>query len=92
MRGFGLERSTQVAELFTHYLDDAIAQQDVHIRDERLLQWEHGPAARQAHPQEDHLMPLLVAAGAAGSSHGRVLFTEHVMKIPMTSYVFGDLD
>ena len=92
MRGFGLDRSTQVAELFTHYLDDAIAQQDVHVRDERLLQWEHAPAARQAHPHEDHLMPLLVAAGAAGSSHGSVLFNESVMKIPMTSYVFGDLD
>jgi hypothetical protein len=37
-------------------------------------------------------MPLLTAAGAAGADSGRVLFTETVMKVPMTSYVFGDVD
>jgi hypothetical protein len=37
-------------------------------------------------------MPLLVAAGAAGGDEGRVLFAENIMKIPMTSYVFGEID
>jgi hypothetical protein len=36
-------------------------------------------------------MPLLVAAGAAGGDKGAVLFAESVMKIPMTSCVFGDI-
>jgi aromatic ring-opening dioxygenase catalytic subunit (LigB family) len=31
----------------------------------RLLQWEQAPAARTAHPREDHLLPLMVAMGAA---------------------------
>ncbi|MDB5927298.1 MAG: dioxygenase [Betaproteobacteria bacterium] len=92
MRGFGRDEATPVAELFTRYLDDALAQTDVRARDERLLRWENAPAARLAHPREDHLMPLLTAAGAAGSDNGRVLFTETVMKVPMTSYVFGDVD
>jgi len=57
----------------------------------RLIHWEKVPSARQSHPREDHLMPLLVAAGAAGSSRGAVLCSEEVMSIPMTSYIFGEI-
>lgn len=89
MRGFGLASSTVVAEAFTHYLDGAVANPNVRAREEQLIQWERAPGARAAHPREDHLMPLLVAAGAAGGDTGKVLFSETVMKIPMTSYVFG---
>jgi aromatic ring-opening dioxygenase catalytic subunit (LigB family) len=89
MRGFNQASATADAELFTDYLSEAVALNDVHLRDERLLHWERAPRARIAHPREDHLMPLLVAAGAAGGDKGRVLFTQNVMKIPMTSYVFG---
>jgi aromatic ring-opening dioxygenase catalytic subunit (LigB family) len=91
MRGFNRDSSTADAEVFTQYLSEAVAQADVGTRDERLLHWERAPRARIAHPREDHLMPLLVAAGAAGGDEGRVLFAESVMKIPMTSYVFGTL-
>jgi aromatic ring-opening dioxygenase catalytic subunit (LigB family) len=91
MRGFGLDSSTRDAELFTRYLNEAIALEDVRARDEKLLNWETAPRARLAHPREDHLMPLLVAAGAASSDKGSVLFADTIMKIPMTSYVFGAL-
>jgi aromatic ring-opening dioxygenase catalytic subunit (LigB family) len=30
-----------------------------------LLAWAQAPAARLAHPREEHLLPLMVAAGAA---------------------------
>jgi aromatic ring-opening dioxygenase catalytic subunit (LigB family) len=91
MRGFGLDRATQDAELFTRYLNEAIVLEDVRARDEKLFNWESAPRARLAHPREDHLMPLLVAAGAASSDTGSVLFADTVMKIPMTSYVFGEI-
>ena len=32
----------------------------------RLLNWEDAPAARHCHPREEHLLPLMVCAGAAG--------------------------
>ncbi len=35
-------------------------------REARLAAWEKAPAARICHPREEHLMPLMVAAGAAG--------------------------
>jgi aromatic ring-opening dioxygenase catalytic subunit (LigB family) len=91
MRGFNRDSSTEDAEAFTRYLNEAISLEDAHQRDDRLIHWESAPRARSAHPREDHLMPLLVAAGAAGGDAGQVLFSEQVMKIPMTSYGFGEL-
>jgi aromatic ring-opening dioxygenase catalytic subunit (LigB family) len=92
MRGFGRDSSTPDAESFTRYLNEAIALKDTRARDEKLLHWESAPRARLAHPREDHLLPLLASAGAAGTDTGRVLFAESVMKIPMTSYVFGEIN
>lgn len=37
-------------------------------REARLVDWESAPHARVAHPREEHLMPLHVAAAAAGFS------------------------
>ncbi len=91
MSGFGRDDSAPVAKAFTQYLDEAITGADARAREEMLLRWTSGPSARLAHPREDHLMPLLTAAGAAGDDKGRVLISETVMKIPMTSYVFGDV-
>ena len=34
-------------------------------RREALIRWTDAPAARQAHPRAEHLMPLMVAVGAA---------------------------
>jgi len=91
MQGFGRDSSTPDAEAFTRYLNEAIALKDTRARDEKLFHWENAPRARVAHPREDHLLPLLASAGAAGSDPGRVLFAENVLKIPMTSYAFGEI-
>ena len=89
MRGFNQDSATADATAFTRYLNDAVTLEAASAREKRLAQWELAPRARRSHPREDHLMPLLVAAGAAGEDQGQVLFTENVMKIPMTSYAFG---
>lgn len=91
MRGFGRDESTPVAQAFEAYLDTAIAQTDANVRNDMLAHWESAPGARLAHPREDHLLPLMVAAGAAGSDTGRAIFVDHVMKVPMASYEFGGL-
>lgn len=39
-----------------------------------LVGWTAAPDARSAHPREEHLMPLLVAAGAAGGGRGEKLW------------------
>lgn len=89
MRGFGRDESTPVAEAFETWLNDAISQDSADVRNAMLVGWEKGPGARLAHPREDHLVPLMVVAGAAGADRGRALFIDHVMKVPMASYEFG---
>ena len=92
MRGFGRDESTSIAVAFERYLSEAIGQSDSRARDDMLLNWQAAPGARLAHPQEDHLLPLMVVAGAAGDDIGWSLILEHVLKVPMASYAFGDVN
>jgi aromatic ring-opening dioxygenase catalytic subunit (LigB family) len=89
MRGFGRRESTAVAAEFEAYLDAAITSPDPGRRDQLLIDWQSAPGARRAHPRADHLIPLMVAAGAAGADVGRVLFVDHVMEVAMASYEFA---
>ena len=89
MRGFGNPASTAPATAFENYLQEAIIQPDPAVRNRMLVEWQKAPAARLAHPREDHLLPLMVVAGAAGGDTGKQLFVDHVMKVPMASYQFG---
>ncbi len=88
MRGFGQDASTAVAQTFEEFLNTAITA-DAKVRNEMLVHWQSAPAARLAHPREDHLIPLMVIAGAAGNDIGRRVFVDHVMKVAMASYEFG---
>lgn len=49
---------------FDHWLDDALALPAAE-RVQAILEWDAAPYARVCHPQEDHLVPLFVALGAA---------------------------
>ncbi|KAK7751092.1 hypothetical protein SLS62_006921 [Diatrype stigma] len=49
------------------------------------------PDARQAHPRMDHLMPVYVAAGAAGNDVGKRTWTLHEGSFAWAQYRFGDL-
>jgi aromatic ring-opening dioxygenase catalytic subunit (LigB family) len=89
MRGFGQDGSTAIAKSFEAYLNRAITEREPSRRNELLVHWQDAPGARLAHPKEDHLIPLLVAAGAAGDDVGRRVFVDHVMKVAMATYVFG---
>jgi aromatic ring-opening dioxygenase catalytic subunit (LigB family) len=89
MRGFGRAESTSVSYAFESYLNDAISQPDARRRNEMLMAWQSAPGARLAHPREDHLLPLMVVAGAAGDDAGRRILVDHVMNVAMASYQFG---
>ena len=89
MRGFGRDESRPIAEAFEDYLHKAIEQDNSKIRNDMLEKWEAAPYARLAHPREDHLIPLMVVAGAAGDDIGRPVSIDYVMSVPMASYEFG---
>jgi len=58
-------------------------------RDRALQQWAQAPAARAAHPREEHLLPLHVVAGAAGDDVGVVAFAGTLVGVDISGYVFG---
>jgi hypothetical protein len=49
-----------------------------------------GPAARSVHPEEDHLIPLMVAVGAAENEAGSRVYHEMFMdRFAISSFRFG---
>ena len=56
-----------------------------------LKEWDKAPAARICHPQEDHLIPLMAAVGAAENDKAtRVYHDENVFGgVTASSYRFG---
>lgn len=56
-----------------------------------LLQWDKAPAARQAHPREDHLVPLMVAHGAAEHDPAALVYHEDDFfgSLAVSSFRFG---
>ncbi|MCC2673535.1 MAG: dioxygenase [Ramlibacter sp.] len=88
MRGFRQPASMPVSQQFEAYLHEAIRQRDPAQRNRMLVEWQSAPAARLAHPREDHLLPLMVVAGAAGEDTGEQIFVDEAMSVVMASYEF----
>lgn len=89
MRGFGRPASLESSVQFEQYLYEAISNNDPQQRNQALANWEQAPFARLVHPREDHLIPLMVVAGAAGKDVGQRVFTDTVFDVVMASYRFG---
>lgn len=74
---------------FDRWLQESLALPE-DLRNQRLLDWETAPAARIAQPREDHLLPLMVAAGAAGADAAEVIYHEDAfMGVAASSWGFG---
>ncbi|KAI1500017.1 LigB-domain-containing protein [Biscogniauxia marginata] len=86
----GDPRPLPYAVSFDNALKDA-AESPPSVRQSRMLDVSKRPDARQAHPRFDHLMPLYVAAGAAGDDAGRRLWTLHEGSTGWAQYRFGEL-
>lgn len=88
LRAFGNPRARAVAEAFDGWLRET-AELPAADRNERLRAWDRAPGARQAHPREEHLMPLMVAAGAAGDDVGSVAYSEPFMGVRISAIHFA---
>ncbi len=64
---------------------------DPKTRVQELLRWEQAPSARICHPQEDHLVPLFAAVGAAENEKATRVYHETgiVGGVTASSYRFG---
>lgn len=57
-------------------------------RQARLSAWAQAPGARVSHPREEHLLPLMVVAGAGGQGAGKVIYRDRVMNAPVAAFRF----
>lgn len=79
--------------LFDTWLNETLVSYDTNIRNQRLIHWENAPAARFAHPREEHLLPIMVAVGAAENE--KAIRNYHESKflggISVSGFQFGHL-
>ena len=80
------------SKTFDDWLQKTLVDSSPQEREQRLLGWDAAPAARQAHPQEDHLVPLMVAVGAAEGEKATVVYHEENLfgGVTASSFRFGD--
>jgi aromatic ring-opening dioxygenase catalytic subunit (LigB family) len=76
---------------FDSWLTDTLCKTPISERSERLVAWTAAPSARLCHPQEDHLIPLMVAVGAAENEMGVRTYHEENMfgGLTASAYRFG---
>jgi aromatic ring-opening dioxygenase catalytic subunit (LigB family) len=80
-------RGADAAASFDAWLGEAVA--DPKTRDLKLTAWRSAPGGREAHPREEHLLPLMVAAGAADGDVGVRSFGDSIAGKPLSGFQFG---
>jgi aromatic ring-opening dioxygenase catalytic subunit (LigB family) len=73
---------------FDDWLNKAVMA-DARERARLLTGWTQAPAARACHPREEHLIPLMVAAGAAGDDSARVVWRGTASGLRVSAHAFG---
>lgn len=73
---------------FDDWLYDAIVESP-ETRDRLLTDWLDAPSARACHPREEHLLPLHVAAGAAGEDAGVADYRDSILSASVSGVRFG---
>jgi len=87
LRAYGDPRATAPSRAFDAWLT-AAATAPAPQRAALLARWQGAPHARFSHPREEHLLPLMVAAGASAAP-GVQDFGEMVMDSAISGYSFA---
>jgi aromatic ring-opening dioxygenase catalytic subunit (LigB family) len=77
---------------FDDWLQQALLKSSTSERRERVASWLLAPDARIAHPREDHLIPLMVALGAADEEPASLIYhqDDFLGGWALSSFRFGD--
>ena len=87
-RGVSAQKTLDDSKAFDEWLA-ALVDDEVSRRETLLVEWEKAPAARASHPREEHLLPLMVIAGAAGDDPGTTPYRDVVMNAHVSAMHFG---
>jgi aromatic ring-opening dioxygenase catalytic subunit (LigB family) len=87
LRAYIQPETRERARAFDTWLTDAV-EAPASERDALLAHWREAPFAAFAHPREEHLIPLMVAAGAGLESRGTRIFHDEPMGAAISAYRF----
>lgn len=90
MRGYGDPQFGQISDEFDQWLTRTV-ESTPQERNQSLQAWTQAPSARLSHPsgEEEHLLPLMMVAGAATSDYGRRIFSDRVLETTLSAFAFG---
>lgn len=91
MSSFGKPGSKAYALSFDSALKEAVEQDGVEAREKAMVALLKRSDARRAHPSFEHLLPVYVAAGAAGGDLGRQLWTLPEGSMSWAQFRFGEV-
>ena len=87
LRAYMRPETVERARAFDRWLTETV-ESGATERDERLRRWQDAPFAAYAHPREEHLIPLMVAAGAGGDGPGKRVFGDEPMGAAISAFRF----
>lgn len=82
-------KESRASAAFDAWLNEAISGAAPEERNASLQQWAKAPHARDCHPREEHLLPLMVAAGAAPNDVGRRVYHDTIGGKLASGFAFG---
>jgi aromatic ring-opening dioxygenase catalytic subunit (LigB family) len=87
LRGYFRPETAERARAFDAWLTKAV-ESPAAERERLLTDWRVAPYGEYAHPREEHLIPLMVAAGAGGEAPGKRIFSDEPMDAAISAYRF----
>jgi aromatic ring-opening dioxygenase catalytic subunit (LigB family) len=87
LRGYFQPETPERARAFDAWLTRAV-ESPAAERATLLTGWRKAPFAAYAHPREEHLIPLMVAAGAGSEAPGKRIFGDEPMGAALSAYRF----
>ncbi len=73
---------------FDQWLTRSVCLDNSEQRNRLLEEWKFAPRAKEAHPREEHLIPLMVCSGAALESKGKLVFNQSIMQSQISAFHF----
>lgn len=84
--------ATAISEAFDAWLTETLGGRIAGERESCLIDWQSAPCARAAHPTAEHLLPLLVVAGASPMETAERVYSEVVLGARLSAFRFGRIE
>lgn len=78
------------SQAFDDWLNQTVTAGDASDRNRGLIAWRQAPNAVECHPRAEHLIPLMVAAGAGGDDIGHRTFSARLVGKAVSCFAFGE--